>query len=230
MQKFLLVFDSENHKTGAMLVTTSPRATCPASCPFRRGGSDVRCYADRGYLGQYIWGGLDRTPPGKTFGNQIPVYTFAQLLIAVRCLEPGSVWRHNQAGDLAAAADGTIDHGALEQLVAANQGRRGFTFTHHDALDNVENRAAIQQANLHGFRINLSANDLAHADALTDLGVAPVAVIVPATQRTNLTTPKGRTVVICPAITHSNITCASCKLCTRQRKVIIGFPQLGGKE
>jgi hypothetical protein len=226
VQKFLVVFNSANHKTGEMLVTTSPRATCPAACPLRRSaGGALRCYADRGYLGQYIWGGLDRTPPGGTFGNNIPVYTFAQLLLIIRCLRPGSVWRHNQAGDLH-ASDGTIDADSLEKLVAANHGRRGFTFTHHDVLASAANRCAVREANRGGFRINLSANDLHHADALYDTGAGPVAVIVPRDQRANTVTPKGRAVVVCPARTHPGTTCATCRLCARPRDVIVGFPAL----
>ncbi|WP_418224539.1 DUF7227 family protein [Bradyrhizobium diazoefficiens] len=32
---------------------------------------------------------------------------------------------------------------------------------------------------------------------------------------------------MCPAITHENVTCASCALCQRQRSAIIGFPAHG---
>ena len=57
MDKYLITFTSSNPITGPMLVTTSPRATCPSICPLR--GS--ACYAERGYLGGFIWKGLDDT-------------------------------------------------------------------------------------------------------------------------------------------------------------------------
>ena len=65
------------------------------------------------------------------------------------------------------------------------------------------------------------------ADELADLAIAPVTIVLPAHQTTNSTTPKGRTVVICPAIANANMTCARCGICATQRKAIIAFPAHG---
>jgi hypothetical protein len=96
-------------------------------------------------------------------------------------------------------------------------------------LANLANRQAIEEANRGGFRINLSANSLAQADQFADLHIAPVTVILPAGTTENTTTPKGRTVVICPTNTHG-VTCADCGLCARMRSTIIGFPASGGQK
>ena len=51
------------------------------------------------------------------------------FLAQVRKLAKSELWRHNQAGDLAGEGD-SIDLNALNELVLANRGRRGFTYTH----------------------------------------------------------------------------------------------------
>jgi hypothetical protein len=220
VDKYLITFNSSNRITGPIMVTTSPRSTCPASCPLR--GSV--CYAENGHLGNLIWTGLDDTPAHKTFGNGIRVYNFAQLLIAIRCLVPGSVWRHNQAGDLATTDGVTIDRAKIRALTEANKGRKCFTFTHH--APTPENQETIKEACDNGFTINLSADTLEEADALADLGIAPVCVVINPTQKENLTTPKGRRVTICPARRKNGITCSTCQICTKPHKAIIAFPRL----
>ncbi len=232
MDKFLITRRSANPVTGPIMVTTSPRVTCPLACPFRKGSDDPLaglCYAEHGALGGYVWTLLDRTPAGGAFQNgNIRVYGFDELLYLIRALPTGSLWRHNVAGDLPSNNKTTIDRAALRAIVEANKGRRGFTFTHYDVLTNLANRQAIAEANRDGFTVNLSANSLAHADALADLRIAPVTVVMPAGTTENVRTPNGRTVVICPINTHPGTTCASCGLCSRQRSTIVGFPASGG--
>lgn len=234
MDKFLITQRSANPITGPIMVTTSPRFTCPVACPFRKGGTDPLaglCYAEHGALGGYVWTLLDRTPAGGSFQNgNIRVYGFDELLYLIRALPPGSLWRHNVAGDLPSNNRTTIDRSALRAIVDANTGRSGFTFTHYDVLANLANRQAIADANRAGFTISLSANSLTHADDLADLRIAPVTVVLPAGSIENVRTPKGRTVVICPINTHPGTTCASCGLCSRQRSTIVGFPASGGQK
>jgi hypothetical protein len=230
LDKFLITFKSGNRITGPIMITTSPRSSCPTACPFRKDGDSPEagvCYAEHGHLGHYIWNGLDRTPPGKKISNRIPVYSFDDLLKVVRDQPDGTLWRHNQAGDLPSFDRITIDRARLKRLTAANRGRSGFTYTHFGVVDNSENCAAIKEANDDGFTINLSADSLDEADELAELAIAPVTVVVPATVSANTTTPAGRKVVICPARTHPGVTCATCGLCARQRACIVAFPALG---
>jgi hypothetical protein len=234
VDKFLIVRKSENTHTGPMMVTTSPRVTCPLACPLRRSASTptaAACYAEHGALGGFVWTLLDRLPVGGSYQNgNIKVYGFDELLFRIRTLPPGSLWRHNIAGDLTSNNRATIDTVALKLIVEANRGRRGFTFTHFDVLKNLVNREAVRHANENGFTINLSANSLAHADELADLRIAPVTVLLPRYVEGNTRTPKGRTVVICPTYTAEGVTCATCGLCARQRSTIIGFPAIGGQQ
>ena len=85
-----------------------------------------------------------------------------------------------------------------------------------------------------GFTVNLSGNNLAHADELADLNIAPVACVLPADHKGNTVTPKGRKVVQCPATREGSkfekVSCATCKLCSLQRDFIIGFPAHGGSK
>jgi hypothetical protein len=204
---------SGNSKTGDIPVTISASRTCPSVCPFRGAG----CYADIGPL-MIHWRRVDE-------GRGI---SWLQLCKNIAALPEGTVWRHNQAGDLPGDSN-TIDRAALRELVSANRGRRGFTYTHKPLTQ--KNISAIRSANQRGFTVNLSANNLAHADELVAKDVGPVTVVLPAEQTTNTVTPAGNKVVVCPATTHEDVTCKSCELCAiSTRKVIVGFPAHGTRK
>ncbi|HTV28728.1 MAG TPA: hypothetical protein VMF32_13165 [Xanthobacteraceae bacterium] len=231
MEKFLITMKSGNRITGPIMLTTSPRSTCPAACPFSKAAEGLEaglCYAEHGHLGHYIWTGLDRARVGEKISNRIPVHSFGDLVKLIGALPDGALWRHNQAGDLPSVDNHTIDRTKVRALTRANRGRRGFTYTHFDVRTNQANRDTIREANAGGFTINLSANSLNEADALADTKCAPVTVVVPATQMTSTTTPNGRKVVICPARTTQGVTCFSCGICAvAHRRAIIAFPALG---
>jgi hypothetical protein len=153
---------SSNRKTGPIPVSTTSAVTCPTSCPLRNNG----CYMDGG-PGAIHWRAITKGDRGVAFDK------FCEQVAA---LPKGQLWRHNQAGDL--PGDGNdMDHAKVSQLVVANRGRRGFTYT-HKPMDTDANRKAVREANQQGFTINLSANSLVHADALADLNVGPVASVV----------------------------------------------------
>jgi hypothetical protein len=205
---------SRNAKTGPIPVSTTTNATCPTACPFNR-TNEGGCYADGGPL-RIQWDKVTRGEAGMAWGD---------FLQAVRALPADQLWRHNQAGDLPGIGD-SIDGKALYELVAANTGKRGFTYTHKPMAD-IQSREAIHHANQSGFTINLSANNLDHADELADLGIAPVVVVLPKQQKDNCTTPKGRKVIVCPATQRDDVSCMTCGLCARLRDAIVGFPAHG---
>lgn len=206
-----LTLKSANAKTGPIPVSTTERDSCPTDCAMRAG-----CYAASGPLALH-WAAVSAGTRGTSWG---------QFTQAIAALPEGQLWRHNQAGDLPQAG-GTIDAVKLGQLVAANQGRRGFTYTHHRDRASL---AWVKHANEWGFTVNLSANDLSDADALAETGAGPVVVVLPSTQTQNTETPAGRKVVVCPATQRDDVSCATCQLCQRQRSAIVGFPAHGTRK
>lgn len=211
LPKVRLTLRSTNRKTGPIPVSTTASDSCPPSCALRGGG----CYAEGGRLA-IIWRSVER--------DGMDWFTFVDK---VRGLPLGQLWRHNQAGDLPGEGEG-IDTAALFSLVSANHGKRGFTYTHRTTTSLA--RSAIKWANDNHFVVNMSANSLAHADELYDSHCGPVATLLPRDARQNTTTPLGRPVVICPAVTQEYVTCATCKLCAvASRKTIIGFPAHGAR-
>ena len=202
---------SANVKTGPIPVSTTEKDSCPVDCAMRG-----ECYAASGPLALH-WAAVSAGSRGTDWA------TFTD---AIAALPDGQLWRHNQAGDLP-QRDGTIDAALLGDLVAANIGKRGFTYSHHRDAESIN---WIRHANQWGFTVNLSANDLADADALADQDAGPVVVVLPSTQTSNTTTPRGRPVVVCPATQRDNVSCATCQLCQRQRSAIVGFPAHGTRK
>lgn len=205
-----LTLKSANVKTGPIPVSTTERDSCPADCSMRG-----ECYAASGPLALH-WAAVSAGTRGTSWG---------QFTETIAALPAGQLWRHNQAGDLP-QIDGTIDAVKLGQLVAANTGKRGFTYSHHRDAASI---AWIRQANAWGFTVNLSANDLNDADYLAEQNAGPVVVVLPSTQNENTKTPAGRPVVVCPATQRDDVSCATCQLCQRQRAAIVGFPAHGSR-
>lgn len=202
---------SSNVKTGPIPVTTSSAITCPEACPFKKSG----CYADSGPLAIH-WSKVTKGERGDSLDI---------LARQIKAFPRGQVWRHNQAGDLPGIGN-AIDAEGLAKIVSANTGRRGFTYTHKPLLgeENKANLEAVKDANAKGFTINLSGNNLAHADKLADLQAGPVVCVIPSGTAPSFQTPAGRRGVVCPAQQRNDITCANCQLCTRaNRSIVVGF-------
>ena len=214
---------SKNKKTGPIPVSTSGKQTCPDSCVLKGNG----CYAEGGPINIH-W--------QKVSGGERGI-SWNEFLNSIRKLRKGTLWRHNQAGDLQGANE-LINFDRLKELVEANKGRRGFTYTHYPVLwQDVDseiypnpidqaaiaqgNRIRIKYANENGFTINLSANGPKHAEELKALGIAPVVSVVNEDFQTN------DKIVVCPAVTRDDANCFNCQLCQRQHSKIIGFPVHG---
>jgi hypothetical protein len=236
---------SSNAKVGAMPVSTTSKNTCPNACPLKAQG----CYADGGPL-SIVWRALSKAKPGTSYalprGNAY-AHDWQSFTKQIAALPDDTLWRHNQAGDLPGEAD-QIDLIALAMLVDANKGKRGFTYTHKPMT--ADNHEAIKSANAAGFTINLSADTLAEADQLSSFDAGPVVVVLPSElERTSdksgwteteqdyrarvsdLATPEGRKVAVCPATYRDDTSCKTCGLCQKQsRKVIVGFPAHGASK
>lgn len=215
MNNYSFVLSSSNAKTGPIPVTMTDKDSCPSTCPLKGNG----CYAESGNVNIH-WSRLSKK-------NRL---TIDELCSNINGLPNNQLWRHNSAGDLP-GNDDSIDSTALYKLIKANKGKRGFTYT-HKYTDTVQ-RADIRFANANGFTINLSANNLEHADMLSDYAIGPVVAIVPHNfdDRTPKYTPAGRKVKVCPAVRSDDITCAKCGLCqVANRDFIIAFPAHGTRK
>jgi len=201
---------SSNRKTGAMPVSYSTKEWCPDTCPLK----DAGCYAKHGHTGIH-WRKVTAGERGTDWDT---------FVSKVRHLPKGGIWRHNVAGDLP-----IFDHGMIRQLIKANTGKGGFTYTHH--LPTAENAGIIAESNDNGFTVNLSADTTAKADTYVELGIAPVVTLLPTDSAKVTFTPKGRKVVRCPAETSEKVTCQTCRLCQKTDRPIIGFtPHGSGKK
>lgn len=229
--KFLLTHKSKNQKTGLMSVSTSPFQTCPVTCPFLENG----CYANAGPL-KFWW--------SRCSDSKEQLYTgYLAFLERVKNEVPeGEYWRHNQAGDLLPLSDRErIDRIAALRLASANKGKRGYTYTHFGVIEQkgtsqlsaTHNREVVEEMNSQGFVVNVSTNNMEHADLVLDSGInAPVSTILPEVFHTDkikrTSTPSGRTVITCPATIRDDINCKQCGLCMNSnRETIIGFPAHG---
>ena len=202
--KFQFIASSSNKKTGPMPTTYTSRDSCPPSCPHYL----TSCYAEAGFHTRMIW-------------NKVPDrgLDLAGLVEKIKALPTGQIWRANVAGDLPGEGE-TVDAYALGQIVKANRGRRGFTYTHKK---NPEALAWAKHATAWGFTVNISADDAGEADRYAAQGL-PTVCIVPMDTPKHTTTPEGRPVLVCPAQTVDYMTCAHCQLCQKaDRRQIIGF-------
>lgn len=212
---------SRNAKTGPIPVTTTSEESCPEACPLKRNG----CYAEAGPLALF-WRKVTERKAG---------IAWQEAMESIAALPKGTLWRHNQAGDLPGIGD-NIDPAPMAELIRANKGKRGFTYTHKpvtdmDNADHIANALLVAKANEAGFAVNLSADNLAEADSLADMGIAPIVVVLPADQTRATKTPSGRKVAVCPATISDKVNCATCGLCAEiGRKAIIGFPAHGASK
>ena len=204
---------SENSKTGAIPTSTSEQSSCAPSCPFLNKG----CYAK--YGPQVIhWRKVSNAERGVDW---------SEFVTLIRKLSKGQLWRHNVAGDLP-HNNGEIDYTKLRQLIDANRGRKGYTYTHHTLNDH--NRVCLENANSMGFTINVSTESVEDADhVMTEYNLPATAVVHSEKTDRFYTTESGRKVITCPAaLFPGKVTCATCGLCQiADRKFIVAFPAHG---
>jgi hypothetical protein len=205
--RFHLTLSSKNSKTGPIPVSTSSRATCPETCGLRGNG----CYAETGPIALH-WQAVTE----GTRGNP-----WADFLAAIRKLPARQLWRHNQAGDLWKPGL-AMGRAALAQLVEANRGRRGFTYSHHKRTAAVSQ--AFRAATANGFTVNASCESESEADGAIASGVRAVFVVSANETRNVWTTAGGNRAVVCPAQRFDAVNCASCQLChSRPGHVAVAF-------
>ncbi|MFA5186563.1 MAG: hypothetical protein WC551_08825 [Patescibacteria group bacterium] len=210
---------SGNDKTGCMPVSMTHRGSCPPACGMRGA-----CYASGGNMAIH-WRRMDEGAG----------HYWSDFLRLVKNFNV-TIWRHNSAGDLP-GRNNRLSRGQCLELARANvsgdRNRGGYTYTHYPVLGDScvarHNRGVIAEMNSLGFRVNLSADSIEQADALKALGIAPVVVVVPSDTTRGFKTPAGNTVGICPAFFHDT-TCSKCRLCQKNRSVIVALLAHGVKK
>jgi len=203
-----------NSKTGAMLVVRSPRSTCPDSCGLKGNG----CYA-------YNFPTVLHWVKQDTIGVD-----FATVLYAIRTLPKGTIWRLFEAGDF--EGDGEfISATQVVALLATNQGKRGFGYTHYPVFPNLE---VLQLMNASGLTINVSADTIEQAGVYLSLGL-PTTLLVSENYPKD-TVVNGVRIVVCPnqSVVKPNgkkPQCLDCQLCQiADRDYVIGFRAHGTKK
>lgn len=211
-----LTVKSSNKKTGIdVAVSTSDSKTCPDSCPLKGNG----CYAGGGPM-LIHWRKVNNGERGKEW---------KEFIQEVSKLPFDSKFRHNQAGDLP-GENNSIDAEKLDELsdVIKNKRLKAWTYTHKPLTKS--NLDAIKKANLKGFTINGSADNLKEADSFKKKGI-PVVVLLPVESPDTVYTPEGNKVIVCPAQRFKKSTCSNCLLCQKSnRNVIVGFRAHGSSK
>lgn len=208
--RFHMTRVSGNKKTGPIPVTTSSENTCPVTCPLYGAG----CYAKSGPLALH-WRKVSDSEEKRSMDSE-------SFLEAIAGLPRGQLWRHNQAGDMP-HKDGNIDAVFARQIVKANKGKKGFTYTHHKL--NSHNITMIGKMNDKGFTVNHSADTVQGAVSIFKgwRQHMPVVTLLPI-DAPNVQTVEGVKVVACPAEKSTKVNCANCGLCAdKERDYIIGF-------
>ena len=213
MHKYHMTLVSGNSKVGPIPVTITSKDSCPSTCSFKGNG----CYAEGGHLAIH-WNRLSS-------GNSNRELTLEQLCGAIKSLPYKQLWRHNQAGDLPRGNDNEgrlIDTEALRKIVAANKGKRGFTYTHfpwdRTTWESRDNYASIRKANRNGFTINVSCETEQQVDLAAAFGL-PAVIAVPEGTPDSWHTEGGNLVKTCPAVLDDNITCSTGGICQKQTLV-----------
>ena len=212
-----LTKESSNKKTGKIAVSTTSQDSCPLTCELKGNG----CYASTGPL-KLHWNRVSEGPwADKPRGTDL--MSFCDSL---RSLPGGSLFRHNQAGDLP-HVNGLINAHALELITDACAERKliAWTYTHHK-VDNMNNVIMLKRSNKVGLTVNVSAHSQQHAADCHKQGLPSVCIVPRGETRKNWE-HDGVKFLVCPAQT-SKKTCSDCKLCAiPNRSCVVAFKAHG---
>ena len=206
--RVLWVPRSLNQKLGGIPASWSERGTCPPSCGLYEAG----CYASYGKLG-FHWKNVTR--------DGLPWEGFLEK---VRGLEESQVWRHNVAGDLQGSGQ-QLDVKRFTELVEANRGRRGFTFTHRSSA-RWRPSTSLWQTRTVSPSIYPPTRRLKRTDWSTSRSVRDNS----SAARRPRPGPQDPSRSACDGLSGGDgrsLTCLECQLCAiPDRKTIIGFSHL----
>ena len=220
--RFKLTARSSNRKTGPIATTMTSAESCPSTCPFNNGGG---CYAAGGPTAIH-WRKLTNRETGYDYWGLMHAIAEAKL-------QPGSLLRHNVAGDLPQDPNnpGRINRFLLGQLadMFCTAKLRAFTYTHHK--QDGHNLPPIREAIAQGFTVNLSCDSEAQASQRHREGLPAVCVVRSDDQRRSWVDADGVRFQTCPAQLKDGITCQTCQLCTKaDRACVVAFRAHGNSK
>lgn len=220
--KFQLTAKSSNRKTGPIATIRSSSDSCPSTCPFNNGGG---CYAASGPEAIH-WRKLDK--------SENPLHSgwlgLSDQFRAAK-LKPGTLLRVNTAGDLPQLPNtGEILGNVVDLMRGIFEASDvvPFTYTHHRQSEH--NLAVVDWQNRAGFTVNLSCDTEERASMMHRRGFPSVCVVPVDDTRTGWRDEHGTKFVTCPAQTREDVTCDTCRLCSKaNRGAVVAFRAHGNK-
>lgn len=214
------VAKSGNRKTGPIPVSYTERSSCPDSCALKDGA----CYARFSFTGM-VWGIVSKQ------ATRLRKRAWKAFLDAVENLPLKQLWRMNVAGDFPhqLSNENRIAARRVNEVVAANRNKRGFTYTHYDVLSDTNdarhNASVVRKANAMGFTVNISTDTWSDADRAMEADMGPVVTMLESDDdRTQQYTDGGNRIMTCPGQWDKPLTCDECRWCSlADRKYIVGF-------
>ena len=226
--KMILLPTSSNKKTGDVIQSYSSRVTCPTSCKFKKNG----CYAE-GYHTARQWDRCDNPEDVRyvTNGKHLEIGLKAAVFDKLR-KDPTRnkiLFRHNIAGDIAIEGTSAIDANRVDTIAkaiadtneTAGNVLQGYTYTHCTIDLNASN--IIHEAASKGFLINASCETVEEAKHAKSFGINAVIASIDPKETARELKAMGMHGVQCPAQTKDGVSCDSCRLCARNRNVVVIF-------
>ena len=225
MFDMIIIPNSSNSKTGNIVQSYSARWTCPNRCPLKGNG----CYAGNYPTGVH-WDRCDNPEDTRYVGSERELRMSLLSAVAEHAKKEDVVmFRHNVAGDIALQDSNEIDGARLEMLSEACMSAseicgvevKGYTYTHCEI--NNGNAREILKAQQRGFIVNFSCETPEEVLKSYKLGCNAVITSVNPEETKTALREMGIHSVQCPAQTKEGVSCATCRLCARNRESVIIF-------
>ena len=226
--KMILLPTSSNKKTGDVIQSYSSRVTCPTSCKFKKNG----CYAE-GYHTARQWDRCDNPEDARyvTNGEHLAIGLKAAVFDKLR-KDPTRnkvLFRHNIAGDIAIEGTSLVDVNRVDAIAKAiadtnetvGNVLQGYTYTHCTIDINASN--IIHDAASKSFLINASCETVQEVKHAKSFGINAVIASIDPKETAKELNAMGMHGVQCPAQTKDGVSCDSCRLCARNRDVVVIF-------
>ena len=222
----IVIPKSSNEKTGNIIQSYSARSTCPNRCPLKNNG----CYADS-YHTSRQWDRCNDKEDKRYIrnGHDLTLDLMSSVALHAKRGEKSILFRHNVAGDIAIPDSDTIDGERLNTIVEScnkvssnlNVNLMGYTYTHCSLT--MQNFKKVKKAQAKGFTVNFSCETIEEVKKVKFAGCNAVVTSVNPHETIKALKAEGLKSVQCPAQTNEDMNCKRCKLCARDRDVVVIF-------